>query len=369
MTVAVWPALVAALLTTGLFLYGLIGVLRSKNARRARRAICKPFLRLAKGPLLSPGFFSWNSEAVFNPAAWHDGERVHLLYRAIGGDGVSRLGYASSKDGSFFDERIPYPVFSLAKPLPLSARHSYDPILYPSGGSWGGVEDPRMTEIEGRVYVTMNAFDSWDCIRVAATSIDTTDLKRKRFRFSRPLFLSPAGEVHKNWVLFPEKIGGKFALLHSITPEIQIAYVDRLEDLDSGKERVASTYKPDTNRDAWDNIVRGVGPPPIKTAEGWLVFYHAMDRHDPNRYKVGALLLDLANPSILRRRLSSPVLEPDTSYENEGKPGVVYACGAVSKDSNLFLYYGGGDRVVCGAKTDFVNFVNTLMHPHHRVSV
>ena len=88
----------------------------------------------------------------------------------------------------------------------------------------------------------------------------------------------------------------------------------------------------------------------MKTRLGWLLFYHAMDMHDPNRYKLGAMILDAEDPTKILYRSKVPVLEPDAYYENQGfKSGVVYSCGAVVKDDELFVYYGGADSVVCVA--------------------
>src|SRR3989344_6217939 len=71
------------------------------------------FVRLKENPILKPiPEHWWESEAVFNPAALVYNGRVHLFYRALGRDGISRIGYASSKDGVHFDERLPYPVYA-----------------------------------------------------------------------------------------------------------------------------------------------------------------------------------------------------------------------------------------------------------------
>ena len=78
----------------------------------------------------------------------------HIVYRAIGADGVSRLGYALSDDGIHFDDRSPYPIFSMAMPLRQKQSPTvkeFSPVMYPSGGSWGGSEDPRLVKIDGRV--------------------------------------------------------------------------------------------------------------------------------------------------------------------------------------------------------------------------
>jgi len=86
-----------------------------------------------------------------------------------------------------------------------------------------------------------------------------------------------------------------------------------------------------------------------------------MDFKDPDKYKVGAMILDKENPTKVLYRSRSPVLEPDRHYENEGyKAGVVYSCGAVIKNKNLFIYYGGADKVVCVAKTDLKHFLGEI---------
>lgn len=89
----------------------------------------------------APGSY-WESEAVFNPGAVIHGGRVHLFYRALGPDGISRVGYASSKDGIHFDKRYPYPVYmpetvtesARHRPYTSPARLAYDTGLYVSGG-------------------------------------------------------------------------------------------------------------------------------------------------------------------------------------------------------------------------------------------
>lgn len=321
--------------------------------------------RYPSNPILSPNAeHAWESFGRFNPAATKDDAgNVHLLYRAVGSDGVSRVGYASSKDGVNFDDELPHPVFVMENPrrdIPSSFER-YDQVLYPSGGSWGGSEDPRMVRIDGRIYVTFNAFDGWDFIRIAVISIRESDFWNKQWKWSRPMFISPAKEIHKNWVLFPEKINGKFALLHSISPEVQIDYVDRLEDLAYGRRVINSRFGCHTPRKGWDSFRRGVGPPPIKTSKGWLVFYHAINKEDAHRYKLGAILLDLDNPRKVIAEAPEPLLVPDMWYENDWKPGTVYACGAVVKDDTLFVYYGGGDKYVCVATAPLQKILGKLV--------
>lgn len=305
----------------------------------------------------------WEAWQTFNPGVILLEDRVHFLYRAIGQDGISRLGYAASSEGFSIDERLPYPVYEHKVTHSTSsgqARREFNVYSYFSGGSWGGAEDPRIVRVgeEDTLYMTYTACDNG--LRVALTSIKLKDFLNKKWRWKPPVLISPPGEVHKNWVIFPEKLNGKYAILHSINPEISIDYFDSLEQFD-GATFIKSYYNGELRKNCWDGWVRGVGPVPLKTKYGWLVFYHAMHADDFSKYKVGAMLLDLNDPTKVLVRSPEPVLEPDQICENNGfKAGVVYASGAVVKDGNLLVYYGGADSYVCVAYANFEEFVETL---------
>jgi predicted GH43/DUF377 family glycosyl hydrolase len=97
----------------------------------------------------------------------------------------------------------------------------------------------------------------------------------------------------------------------------------------------------------------GAGAPPIKTPYGWLLIYHAVDDRDDACYLVGAMLLDLDDPTQVISRTEEPLIRPQFPYENEGhKSGVVYPCGAVLLGNRLLIYYGGADKFVCVAQVD-----------------
>jgi predicted GH43/DUF377 family glycosyl hydrolase len=314
-------------------------------------------VRHESNPIIRPKAENyWEYDATFNPAAIQLGDKTHLIYRAIGRNSVSVFGYASSNDGLTINERLDAPAFAAAD---FSRYSKEDQALYPSkyvsGGSWIGCEDPRITKIEDRIYMTYTSFDGWNPPGVAMTWISVKDFLRKNWTWKRPVLISRSGQIQKNWMLFPEKINGKYAILHSITPTISIEYVD---DLDKEGLVFDSHKKPGKDEKRWDNIMRGAGAPPIRTKYGWLLLYHAMDKKDPNRYKVGAMVLDFNDPSKIIHRADCPILEPDASYENDGyKAGVVYVCGAVIKDETLFVYYGGADSVVCVATADIDEFL------------
>ena len=317
--------------------------------------------RFKKNPIIEPDAKnSWESKAAFNPGAVLKDGKIHLIYRAIGDNDMSVFGYASSDDGLNIKERLDYPVYFHKK----GATHlSFtNPIHYGSGGGGnGGCEDPRLTLIDDKVYLLYTAFDGWGSLRIALTSIGLGDFLDKKWRWKKPTLISPPGEIHKNWVMFPEKINGKFAILHSVSPEILIDYFDNLEEFDDN-DYVKSYYGKSARRKSnWDNWIRGAAAPPIKTKYGWLLLYHAMDDRDPNRYKLGAMILDKKDPAKILYRSKQPILEPDEIYENQGfKAGVVYCCGAVVKDGQLFVYYGGADKVTCVAVADLESFLKKL---------
>ena len=342
-------------------------ILKIRSLTRTHR----PHYRLSRhgqNPIISPlPFREWELGGTFNPAAFQDDDgQVHLLYRAIGADGISRIGHAASPDGLNFNERSMYPVY---EPLPgyglpsngsATGPKTYNPDFYVSGGGWGGSEDPRAVRIDGRVYMSYVAFEGWSSVRIALTSIGLNDFRKRRWSWRRPALISPPGQVNKNWVIFPEKIHGKFAILHSISPHIAVDYVDSLDAL--GNAEYIKSHAPRGGRKGfWDNWVRGAGPPPLKTDIGWLLLYHAMDRSDPNKYKIGAMILDYGDPTKVLYRSPQPILTPEAHYENDGKPGVVYASGAVILGDNLMVYYGGGDKHICIAQTPLRQLLDWLV--------
>ncbi|MGH7141007.1 MAG: hypothetical protein ACREGH_00005 [Minisyncoccia bacterium] len=351
-----------------LLISGIVAVARHRRVVPALR-----FFRSGENPILGPiPGHSWESEAVFNPAALYLGGRVHLLYRALGGDGVSRIGYAWSEDGIHFD-RYHEPVFVpaiLRTPVkfrnPFVKPLSYDRDAYASGGGWAGAEDPRAVTVDDVIYMSFGMFESWESMRMALTAISTEDFLSKRWRWMPHFHISPKNETHKNWVLFPEKIGGKFAVLHALTPKILIEYVDSLDELE--KRPIRSNNHRGGRPGKWDGFVRGASAPPLKTPQGWLLFYHGMNPKEPHiGYKVGAMLLDLDDPTKILYRSNCPILEPTEWYENDWKPGVVYASGAIIKDSTIFLYYGGGDKTVCVATAPLEQFLSALTRGEHAV--
>jgi len=230
----------------------------------------------------------------------------------------------------------------------------------------GGCEDPRLTRIDERVYMTYVAFDGRNPPRVALTSIRIDDFLAKRWDWKKPVLISPPHIVDKNACIFPEKIDGKYVIFHRVYPNILIDFVDDL-NFDGRTRWLTGQYKIPIRISSsyWDSHKVGAGPPPLKTRYGWLLIYQAVGKNDGYRYKIGAMLLDLKDPTKVLARSRKPILEPNAWYENEGwKAGVVYPCGAAIVDGRLFVYYGGADMVVCVASVKLNGFLEALSTNH-----
>lgn len=288
-------------------------------------------------PVLSPTGNWWESKAVFNcAAALHDG-RVNILYRAIGDDGISRFGHAVSANGLDISERRPLPIYeSLGDELERL-----------------GVEDPRITKIDGTYYITYTGASVYPCSAAQpGTAITCIPWRCRVGLLSTRDFITyrKHGCIlpdmdNKDVVLFPEKINGKYVMLHRTFPDIWIAYSEDLIHWTDHKIIMR------VQRGCWDCNRIGAGAPPIKTEHGWLNFYHGVD--DGRNYRLGVLMLDLDDPAKVIGRSAEPILSPEKNWEQHGLvPNVVFTCGAVEMDGQYYVYYGGADKVIAVATMD-----------------
>lgn len=284
--------------------------------------------RFAGNPILRPiEEHAWESRGVFNAAAIYLDGKVHLLYRAIGNDNVSRVGYANSTDGFTIGERLPTPIFG------PSADCEKD-----------GCEDPRLTKIDGQLIMTYTALREYSHLQVyqiALTTIAEEDFVGRKWNWGTRKLPFP-GIRNKDAVIFPRKVNGRYVMLHRIEPDLCIAYSDDLMHWCD----MMSVMTP--RAEGWDNLKIGVAGTPIKVNEGWLVVYHGVNVE--RMYSLGIVLLDGEHPEQVLYRSKEHILAPSADYEHFGKvPNVVFSCGNVVLDSKLFLYYGAADSVVCVA--------------------
>lgn len=311
----------------------------TKHAKRVER--------FKENPIITPKEENdWESKATFNPAAIDLDGRVHILYRAMSSDNTSTIGYASSGDGFHIDERLDEPIY-----VP---REDFETKAAPGNS---GCEDPRIIEVDDRLYMFYTAFDAVNAPRVAVSSIKTEDFLAKKWEWTKPSVITPPGIMDKDTALLPEKIDGKYMLLHRIS---DVICIDMLDNLDFETEKVTKCiqlFKPRPGM--WDSNKVGIAAPPIKTEEGWLLLYHGVSKS--TTYRVGAVLLDPANPTTVLSRTTAPILQPTEAYEKEGQMhNVVFPCGVIERDGLLYIYYGGADSVVGVATIKTSTLLNIL---------
>jgi predicted GH43/DUF377 family glycosyl hydrolase len=296
----------------------------------------RPVMKRFQGnPILKPiPKHAWEARAVFNAAALHVGGRVHVLYRAVGNDGVSRLGYASSLDGYDIEERLSSPVFE-------PANHAEK----------DGCEDPRLTFLGEQCIMAYTALRDRvsNAYQIALTAIATNDLVNERWNWGerRTPFV---GVRNKDAAILPRKVNGRYVMFHRIDPDICITYSEDLQHWSGIKAIVGPRLG------KWDCLRIGAAGPPIEISEGWLFIYHGVNFE--RVYRLGALLLDKDDPERVLNRSESPILEPTTDYERFGRvPNVVFSCGGILMDDQLLIYYGGADTVVCVATYDLSELI------------
>lgn len=245
---------------------------------------------------------------------------------------ISHLKLARSTDGIDFDiEQTPA----------LAPASDYEIF---------GLEDPRITAIDGTYYITYVAVSP---LGVTTCLASTKDFKS--FEHHGVIFCPD----NKDVVLFPEKISGKYYALHRpVSPlfkkyEIWLAQSPDL--LCWGNHRCLMGPRPGL----WDEIKIGASAVPFKIKQGWLEIYHGADRN--NRYCLGAVLTDTNRPWKVIARSQEPILQPQTNYEIEGFFGnVVFSCGLLYENEKLRIYYGVADTAVCLAEMPLQDVLKNL---------
>jgi predicted GH43/DUF377 family glycosyl hydrolase len=342
-------------------------------------------------PLLSPNKESlWESVATFNACPIHENKggggggsgngsglkkpKMICVYRAMGRaenivahagpEHLSTVGVAESEDGIVFTDRR-----QLVRPEADWEKY--------------GCEDPRVTFFEGNYYIFYTALSNFPFnaqgIKVAVAV--TKDFKTIHERHLVTPFNAKA------MTLFPERVGGKIAVILSVNTDmppakIAFAFVDRIEQLwdeafwKNWYENLAE-HTIDVRRFPTDHIE--VGAPPIKTADGWLFIYSHIQHYFEGQkiFGVEALLLDLDHPDVIIGRTKGPLIVPEEIYEQYGLvPGITFPSGAILEDigknetaiknpensqKTLAIYYGAADTTSARATVDLDDLLASMI--------
>ena len=223
------------------------------------------FERSDQNPIIVPDkTHSWEAKATFNPAALRLGSGIknvtHILYRALSMDNTSSIGYANSKDGFSISQRGDLPIY-----VP---RESFE--LKKISGANSGCEDPRLTKIGKNIYMFYTAFDGIGPPRVAVTSITEKNFLLKNWQWETPLLITPAGFDDKDTCIFPEKIKGKYFILHRVGNEMCGDYLKSLNFKTETVKKCIRVIGPRIN--TWDSEKVGISAPPFKN-QIWLVTF------------------------------------------------------------------------------------------------
>lgn len=296
--------------------------------------------RIADEPLLRPGE-GWSHFGLFNPAAVRIGPKTVLLFRAQDEKKTSSIGYAESSDGLHFTVR-PQPV------LQPEADYERD----------GGVEDPRVVEIDGTYYLTYTGYDTHSAQLCLAESKDLIHWERKGV-------ILPAyrGTWNTQWTksgaIIPQKIGNRWWMYYLGTRKDADGEARDYMGLASSEDLLHwkdATEQPVLARrtEAFDSRVMEPGPPPMVTSAGILLLYNGANERLV--YAPGWVLFDRRNPARVIARSEKPFVVPALDWEKNGNvPNVIFLEGAVadgvsSNRLNLTGYYGGADKYIGGLK-------------------
>ncbi len=332
---------------------------------------------LLKPDDISPSHEDFEVVGVFNPGAIRFGNEVVLLVRVAERPRESRPGFlplprwqsgegtvidwVPSGDWDFLDARV---VRSQADGLVRLTFLSHlrvvrcgegrsvvsqsETCLQPESPlEEFGVEDPRITQIGDRFWITYVTVSRHGASTALMSTVDFRSFQRHSIGFC---------VENKDVVLFPEPINGEYVALHRpygntpfCRPEIWLARSPDLIHWGHHEPMVLSTL-------SWGTGRIGMGPPPIRTDRGWLAIYHGNTR--PSRpgevgtYSAGALLLDLDDPRRVIGRTAQPFFTPTLDFERIGfVPNVVFPTGIVARGDSVLLYYGAAD-----AATAFVEY-------------
>jgi predicted GH43/DUF377 family glycosyl hydrolase len=294
------------------------------------------FKRYEKNPVICPGDSDYEKLYTYNPAAIVHDNKIYLIYRAEGENGISSLCLAVSEDGYNFK------------------KHDNNPIISPSlPEEKQGCEDPKITKIGNTFYLTYTSYDGMHPER--SENINTS------LATSKDLFeWEKKGIIVKGMkaaAIFSEKVNGKY-LMFIGGKNIRIATSEDLFKWEVEKEVFL-----DTRKDKFDSRYTEVGPPPFAFKDRLVLFFNTTD--GPGVFHTSLAILDRNNPHKIIYRADEPLMTPSEEYELEGKTNnVIFGGGLVLFKGRYFYYYGGADKYVCLAtvdKTEMERYLSSLL--------
>ena len=317
--------------------------------------------RNAANPVVTKDQLEEEACAVFNPGVIYENGKYYLFTRRATSlrPFICSINLMESFDGVNFTESRKNAVIT-AKSL---------------GYEKGSLEDPRVVKI-GEKYLMTFAFRpvTWDC---SPTGLGVPDYEpligKKTDKINNTLTAIVESTNMLDWtlvsivnetseyddrdvILFPELINGKYAILRRPLdfvgknygvdkPSIWISYSKDLKAWSEPQVVASPKY-------SFEKSKIGGGGTPLKTKDGWLIIYHGVN--EKSVYSVGAMLLDLNDPTKVKGRIKNSILEPELYYERTGLviPDVIFPSGTVIVDGIVKIYYGCCDTSIALAEVN-----------------
>lgn len=301
-------------------------------------------VRYKKNPILTKDDVPYPVATVHNAGVVKYKGKYIMLFRSHLLNGRSVIGIAKSDDGYDFKvEPKPFLTPCKDKESIFSQYEEY------------GVEDLRISEIDGEYLLTYSCYSKYGVRIALAKTTDFIEVERVALITQADL---------RNVVIFPEKIGGQYVRLDRPHSEIS-------------KWSIWISYSPDLihwgrsklimhpHKYYWDEMKIGPGATPIKTKKGWLNIYHGVFKTmSGSVYRLGVALHELEDPSIVLGVSDEWILQPEDPWEVTGYvPNVVFTCGAVDEeDGTVKIYWGGADSVMCVGEANINKLIDMCLN-------
>jgi len=214
-----------------------------------------------------------------------------------------------------------------------------------------GIEDARFVRFVDngsvRYYATYTAYNGR---QIMPRLLETEDFRRFRVRS-----LSGKAAKNKGMALFPRKIRGRYVMVSRQDGEnLYCVFSNTLYSW----QRPGTLLKPEY---PWEFMQIGNCGSPIETAQGWILLTHGVG--PVRKYCIGAVLLDLEDPTRVIGRLKEPLIEPDETEREGYVPNVVYTCGAVAHNGTLVIPYALSDQSSRFASIGLSELLHAMKQP------
>lgn len=226
-----------------------------------------------------------------------------------------------------------------------------DRVIFPiASAESNGIEDARFmkfTDDDGteRYYATYTAYNGF--------SIMPKLIETKDFYQFKIMPVNGENAQNKGMAIFPRKINGKYAMLSRIDGINN--YIMYSDDINLWGEAI----KIQEPQFPWEFIQVGNCGSPIETKHGWLVITHGVGTM--RKYCIGAMLLDLHDPTKVIGELSEPLLMPNDEEREGYVPNVVYSCGSIINNNELVIPYAMSDTASTYATVQLDELLDQLI--------